>query len=106
MRSSSPSLVSSSEDLTIKDPPATPSDNDSVYSATKEMDEPVGPPPTATDESTTVQSPHRMDQQETSESQQVYISSLSGAVRKSIIIDYLHTCVHFSVMCILTCLYI
>ena len=47
-----------------EDCPAPCSDHESYP---EELDEPVGPPPTATDESTTVQSPHRMDQQETSE---------------------------------------
>ena len=50
--------------------PAPLSDDESFHSATEELDEPVEPPPIATDESTPppVQSPHRMDQQETSES--------------------------------------
>ena len=46
-----------------------PSDDESFHSATEELDEPVRPHPTATDESIPpiVQSLHRMDQQETSE---------------------------------------
>ena len=54
---------------TTEDSPAPPSDDGSFHPATEELDEPVGPHPTASDESTppTVQSSHRMDQQETSE---------------------------------------
>ena len=98
MRSSSPSLVSSSEDLTIKDPPATPSDNDSVYSATIEMDEPVGPPPTATNESTTVKSPHRMVQQETSEDKCISLLCLEQSGRAPLLIIYTH--VYISLSCV------
>ena len=57
------------QSITTEDPPAPPSDDESFHSATEELDEPVGPHPTASDESIPpiVQSPHRMDQQETSE---------------------------------------
>ena len=55
--------MSSCNSSTTEDSPGN--NNNNFHSATEELDEPVGPPPTATDESTTVQSPHRMDQQET-----------------------------------------
>ena len=61
--------MSNSEDSTTEDYPAPSSDDESFHSATEELEEQVGPPPTATDEFTPhiVQSPHRMNNQETSE---------------------------------------
>ena len=82
------------KDSTTKDSPAPLSDDESFHSATEELDEPVGPPPTATDESTTVQSPHRMDQQETSEDKCKIFSQLGRASLLKIFI---------SLSCVFTC---
>ena len=83
------------------DAPAPPSDDESFHSATEELDEPVGPPPTATNESTTVQSPHRMDQQETSED--AYKSFLWPEQSGRALLLNICTRVHFSLLCVLTC---
>ena len=90
---------STSKHSTTEDSPAPPRDDESFYSATEELDEPVGPPPTATDESTTVQSPHRMDQQETSEDKCKSLLCLEQSGRASLLI----ICTHFSLLCVLTC---
>ena len=93
--STSENSKESSEDL--------PSDDESFHSATEELDEPVGPHPTASDESSppTVQSPHRMDQQETSEDTCKSLLCLEQSGRVSLIIC---THVHFSFLCVLTCI--
>ena len=42
------------QDSTTEDSRAPPSDSESFHSATEKLDEQVGPPPSATDESTTL----------------------------------------------------
>ena len=91
------------QDTTTKDSPAPPSDDESFHSATEELDEPVEPPPTATDESTPPTVPHRMDQQDSSEDRLKSLLCLEHSGRALLLIICTH--VHFSLLCVLTCFF-